>query len=64
MMKNIYLKFKKFIEDFNEFILTRRVFKYSDLSSKHKNVILSYDKESEKEMNSLILKNLSQEMLD
>jgi len=60
----MFKKIKKLIEDFNEFRLVRRMCSYSELSSSHKAMVLSYNKEFEKEMNNLVLKNLYQEMLD
>lgn len=54
---------KKFIIDFIEFRRIRNYVQSIELSSLHKNMILSYNTQYEKELNSLILKNLMEEML-
>lgn len=51
------------IEDFKEFRTIRRLSKMSTLSPKYKSMILSYNKDAEKELNSLIIWRLSEEML-
>jgi len=57
-------KFIRLIEDIKEFIAIRRSIKTVELSAIHKNMILSYNTKYERELNSLILRNLSDEMLD
>lgn len=52
------------VEDFNEFRKVQRSIKSIELLSSHKNMILSYNKDFEKELNSLIIRNLSDSMLD
>lgn len=57
-------KFIRLLEDFNEFRKVRRSVRAVELSATHKNLILSYNTQYEKELNSLVIRNLSDEMLD
>lgn len=57
-------KLIRLAEDFNEFRKVQRSIKSIELSSSHKNMILSYNKDFEKELNSLIIRNLSDSMID
>ena len=59
----IIKKIKRYIEDFTEFRRIRQSIKTAELSTAHKSIILNYSTQDEKEINSLILKNLSEEMI-
>ncbi len=56
-------KFIKLLEDFQEFRRVRRSIRTAELSTTHKQIILSYNTQYEKEINSLILRNLSDDMI-
>lgn len=55
---------KRLIEDFREFRLTRRMCSYAELSEHHKAMVYSYNKDYEKQLDSLVLRNLYVELLN
>ena len=55
---------KEFIQDFQDYRLIRRIHTIVELSPAHKNIIRSYNKEYEKELNSLVLWKLAEEMIN
>lgn len=56
-------KIKELIVDFQEFRRIRRLNRTIELKPIHKNLLYSYDKDKELELNSLILGRLSEMML-
>lgn len=54
---------KNFINDFKDFLVIRNLNRTVELNATHKSLIYSYNKEFEKEINSLVLHRLSEMML-
>ena len=57
-------KLIRLVEEFKEFRKVQHSVKSIELSNTHKNMILSYNKDFEKELNSLIIRNLSDSMIE
>jgi len=54
---------KEFIQDFLDYRLIRRLNRIVELDGSHKLIIRSYNKEYEKELDSLVLHKLAEEMV-
>lgn len=62
-MKRLIKEIKEFIQDFQDYRLIRRLHKVVVINPTHANMIRSYNKEYEKELDSLVLWKLAEEML-